>query len=52
MHPVAELSSGAWFLEPDLEHCNYLILVGTQSGFVVLNHLPMHLANRMRPRGP
>lgn len=53
MHPVAELSSGAWFLEPDLEHCNYLILVGTQSGFVV-NHLPMHLANRMtaaRERG-
>jgi hypothetical protein len=30
-------------LEPDIDHCNYLILDGTQSGFVA-NHLPMDLA--------
>lgn len=47
LHPVAKLTHGTWFLEPDIDHCNYLILDGTQSGFVA-NHLPMDLAERMR----
>src|SRR5690606_25226846 len=46
MHPIAFLTSGAWFLEPDVEHCNYLILDGTQAGFVV-HHLPMHMAQSL-----
>jgi anaerobic selenocysteine-containing dehydrogenase len=46
LHPVAALTSGTFFLEPDLDYCNYLIMVGTQNGFVV-NHLPMMMSQKM-----
>ncbi len=46
LHPVAALTNGTFFLEPDLDHCNYLIMVGTQNGFVV-NHLPMMMSTKM-----
>ena len=46
LHPVAALTSGSFFLEPDLDYCNYLIMVGTQNGFVV-NHLPMMMSQKM-----
>jgi anaerobic selenocysteine-containing dehydrogenase len=45
-HPVTYLTHGTWFGEPDLRHCRYLILFGTQNGSVV-NHLPMDLASKM-----
>jgi len=46
LHPVAALTSGTFFLEPDLDYCNYLIMFGTQNGFVV-NHLPMMMSQKM-----
>ncbi|MDP6559322.1 MAG: molybdopterin-dependent oxidoreductase [Candidatus Binatia bacterium] len=45
-HPVTYLTHGTWFGEPDIRHCRYLILIGTQNGSVA-NHLPMDLAARM-----
>lgn len=45
-HPVTYLSHGTWFGEPDVRHCRYLMLFGTQNGSVV-NHLPMDLAANM-----
>jgi molybdopterin-containing oxidoreductase family molybdopterin binding subunit len=53
LHPISALTHGTFFLEPDLDHCNFLIMVGTQNGFVV-NHLPMLMAKKMteaRARG-
>ncbi len=45
-HPVTYLTMGTFFAEPDLEFCNYCILIGTQNGFVV-NSAPMDMAQRM-----
>lgn len=53
LHPISALTHGTFFLEPDLDYCNFLIMVGTQNGFVV-NHLPMLMAKKMaeaRARG-
>ncbi len=40
VHPILHMTQGSFVAEPDLELCNYLILFGTQTGFVV-NHFPM-----------
>ncbi len=45
-HPVTYLTHGTWFGEPDVRHCRYLMLFGTQNGSVS-NHLPMDLAAKM-----
>ncbi len=45
-HPVTYLTHGTWFGEPDVHHCRYLMLFGTQNGSVS-NHLPMALAANM-----
>ena len=45
-HPVTYLTHGTWFGEPDIRHCRYLMLFGTQNGSVS-NHLPMDLAAKM-----
>ncbi len=45
-HPVTYLTHGTWFGEPDIRHCRYLMLFGTQNGSVS-NHLPMELAAKM-----
>lgn len=46
LHPVAHLTHGTFFWEPDLEYCNYLILWGTNNGFGQ-NHLPTLAAQKM-----
>lgn len=40
VHPILHMTQGSFVAEPDLDLCNYLILFGTQTGFVV-NHFPM-----------
>lgn len=45
-HPVTYLTQGTWFGEPDVRHCRYLMIFGTQNGSVT-NHLPMELAAKM-----
>ncbi len=45
-HPVTYLTHGTWFGEPDIRHCRYLMIFGTQNGSVA-NHLPMDLAAKM-----
>lgn len=53
LHLVHYLQEGAFFAEVDFQHCNYLILVGNQEGFLV-NKNPLRTAQRMadaRARG-
>lgn len=45
-HPVTYLTHGTWFGEPDIRHCRFLMIFGTQNGSVT-NHLPMELAAKM-----
>jgi anaerobic selenocysteine-containing dehydrogenase len=33
-HPVSYMNHGTWYFEPDLELCNYLIIFGSQTGFL------------------
>ena len=40
VHPILHLTQGSFIAQPDLDFCNYLMLFGTQTGFVV-NHFPM-----------
>lgn len=46
LHPVLYLTNAAFFAEPDFEHCNFLLLFGTQMGFMV-NTNATTLAGRM-----
>jgi molybdopterin-containing oxidoreductase family molybdopterin binding subunit len=45
-HPVCFLNHGTFWSEPDLERCNYVLMIGSQTGFVV-NHLPTKVALHM-----
>lgn len=40
------MTQGAFFAEPDLDLCNYLLLIGSQNGFVA-NTNPMGLTQKM-----
>ena len=35
VHPILYLTNAAFFAEPDLDHCNYCLLIGSQLGFMV-----------------
>ncbi|MDP2727299.1 MAG: molybdopterin-dependent oxidoreductase, partial [Dehalococcoidia bacterium] len=35
VHPILYMAHGAFYADPDLRHCNYCLLVGTQTGFMV-----------------
>ncbi|MBI4321082.1 MAG: molybdopterin-dependent oxidoreductase, partial [Chloroflexi bacterium] len=52
LHPIAFLTHGTFFMEPDFRFCNYLILMGSQLGFMVgtsANLLTQRMADaRMR----
>lgn len=53
VHPFTYLAHAAFFMEPDLEYCNYLILMGCQFGHGTLSNA-MDSANRLakaRERG-
>lgn len=41
MHPVAFLAHGTFFMDPDISKCNYLILMGSQLGFMVGSNATM-----------
>ncbi|MBI2873806.1 MAG: molybdopterin-dependent oxidoreductase [Firmicutes bacterium] len=46
LHPIAWINHGSFYLESDVDHCDYLILIGSQAGSVV--HLnPMGIGPRM-----
>ena len=45
-HPLTYLNHGAFFSEPDLDYCNYLVMIGSQNGFVN-NTNPMGLTQKM-----
>ena len=34
LHPIMYLTHGSFYSEPDLDYCNYLLLVGSQTGFM------------------
>jgi anaerobic selenocysteine-containing dehydrogenase len=34
LHPVVYMMHGTFSFDPDIEHCNYLILFGSQTGFL------------------
>lgn len=53
VHPIAYLTSGAFFVEPDYDYCNYLILIGSSLGFMVgTNATPLaRKAAEARDRG-
>ena len=38
VHPFTYLAHGAFFMEPDLDHCKYLILFGCQFGHTILSN--------------
>ena len=53
VHPFAYLAHGAFFMEPDLDHCKYLMLFGCQFGHGILSNA-MDSARRLaeaRQRG-
>ena len=33
LHPIAYLTHGTFSFDPNVEHCDYLLLIGSQSGF-------------------
>lgn len=33
-HPVSYLNHGTWYFEPDLEYCHFLLMFGSQTGFI------------------
>ncbi|MBI4322218.1 MAG: molybdopterin-dependent oxidoreductase [Chloroflexi bacterium] len=45
-HPITYTTQGVFFAEPDLDYCNYLLLIGSQNGFVA-NTNPMGLTQKM-----
>jgi len=53
IHPVEFFSGGGFHQQPDLHHCNYLVLVGTQFAIAArgaFNHMLMDMADA-RARG-
>lgn len=42
VHPVNYLTTGTWYVDPDLEYCNYYLMIGSQLGFMVgYNTMPI-----------
>lgn len=35
LHPITYLTHGSCYFDPDLKYCNYLLLIGTGTGFMV-----------------
>ena len=53
IHPVEFFSGGGFHQQPDLHHCNYCILVGTQFGIAArgsFNHILRDMADAPSPR--
>lgn len=53
LHPITYLTLASFFAEPDLDNCDYCMLIGSQLGFM-LNTNAVTLANKMaeaRARG-